>query len=63
MYFVFGLPKDSGGYTGIVVFIDRFSKMDQIAAVPDSIEGKKRYSYAVYLSCVSSTRVSTGNHF
>ena len=35
-----GLPKDWQGNTGIVVFADRLSKMDQLAAVPDSIDGE-----------------------
>jgi hypothetical protein len=34
--FVFGLPKDSEGNTGIVVFVDRLSKMAHLAAVPDT---------------------------
>ena len=40
MDFVFGLPKDSAGNTGIVVFVYRLSKMTQLAAVPDSINGE-----------------------
>uniref|UniRef100_H3GZA0 Integrase catalytic domain-containing protein n=1 Tax=Phytophthora ramorum TaxID=164328 RepID=H3GZA0_PHYRM len=40
MDFVFGLPKDSDGNTGIVVFVDRLSKMAHLAAVPDTIDGK-----------------------
>ena len=40
MDFVFGLPKDSDGNTGIVVFADRLSKMAHLAAVPDSIDGE-----------------------
>ncbi|CAI5737343.1 unnamed protein product [Peronospora farinosa] len=39
MDFVFGLPKDSHGNTGIAVFVDRLSKMAHLAAVPDSIDG------------------------
>ncbi|POM71570.1 Pol protein [Phytophthora palmivora] len=39
MDFVFGLPKDSAGNTGVVVFVDRFSKMAYVAAVPDTIDG------------------------
>ena len=39
MGFVFGLPKDSHGNTGIVVLVDRLSKMAHLAAVPDSIDG------------------------
>ncbi|OWY91224.1 reverse transcriptase, partial [Phytophthora megakarya] len=33
MDFVFGLPRDSRCKTGIVVFVDRFSKMVLLAAV------------------------------
>uniref|UniRef100_A0AAV1T4X3 Integrase catalytic domain-containing protein n=1 Tax=Peronospora matthiolae TaxID=2874970 RepID=A0AAV1T4X3_9STRA len=40
MDFVFGLPKDSEGDTGIVVFVDRLSKMAHLAAVPDSIDAE-----------------------
>ena len=40
MDFVFGLPKYSEGNTGIVVFVDRLSKMAHLAAVTDSIYGK-----------------------
>uniref|UniRef100_A0AAV1TYP6 Integrase catalytic domain-containing protein n=1 Tax=Peronospora matthiolae TaxID=2874970 RepID=A0AAV1TYP6_9STRA len=40
MDFVFGLPKDSEGNTGIVVFADRSSKMAHLAAVPDSIDAE-----------------------
>ena len=39
MDFVFGLPRDAAGNTGIVVFVDRLSKMAHLAAVPDSIDG------------------------
>ena len=38
--FGFGLPKDCDGNTEIVVFVDRLSKMDHLAAVPDPIDGK-----------------------
>ncbi|KAG3020775.1 hypothetical protein PC120_g9066 [Phytophthora cactorum] len=38
--FVFGLPKDMAGNTGIVVFVDRLSKMAHLAAVPDTIDGE-----------------------
>ena len=47
MDFVFGLPKDSEGNTGIVVFVDRLSKMAHLAAVLDSIDGEGT-SFAVY---------------
>uniref|UniRef100_A0AAV1USB5 Integrase catalytic domain-containing protein n=1 Tax=Peronospora matthiolae TaxID=2874970 RepID=A0AAV1USB5_9STRA len=40
MNFVFGLPRDVAGNTGIVVFVDRLSKMAHLAAVPDSIDGE-----------------------
>ncbi|CAH0478922.1 unnamed protein product [Peronospora belbahrii] len=40
MDFVFGLPRDAAGNTGIVVFVDRLSKMAHLAAVPDSIDGE-----------------------
>ena len=38
MDFVFDLPKDVHGNTGIVVFVDQLRKMAHLAAVPDSIE-------------------------
>ncbi|KAG4234491.1 hypothetical protein PC116_g17345 [Phytophthora cactorum] len=38
MDFVFGLPKGKAGNTGIVVFVGRLSKMDHLAAVPDTID-------------------------
>ena len=37
MDFIFGLPKDKHNNTGILVFVDRFSKMVHLAAVPESI--------------------------
>ena len=40
MDFVFGLPKDRVGNTGIVDFVDRLSKMAHLAAVPESVDGK-----------------------
>ena len=40
MEFVFGLPKDSEGNTGIVVFVDRLSNMAYLAAVPDSVDAE-----------------------
>ncbi|KAG3200989.1 hypothetical protein PC129_g23676 [Phytophthora cactorum] len=40
MDFVFGLPKDKAGNTGIVVFVDRLSKKAHLAAVPDTIDGE-----------------------
>ena len=40
MYFLFVLPKDCDVNTGIVIFVDRLSKMDHLVAVLDSIDGK-----------------------
>ena len=40
MDFVLGFPKDSEVNTGIVVFVDRLSKMAHLAAMPDSIDRK-----------------------
>ena len=37
MDFVFGLPEDARKNTGILVFVDRFSKMVHLVAVPESI--------------------------
>ena len=37
MDFVFRLPANSHKSTGILVFIDRFSKMVHLVAVPESI--------------------------
>uniref|UniRef100_A0AAV1U9L3 Integrase catalytic domain-containing protein n=1 Tax=Peronospora matthiolae TaxID=2874970 RepID=A0AAV1U9L3_9STRA len=37
MDFVFGFPKDVHKNTGILVFVDRFSKMVHLVAVPESI--------------------------
>ncbi|KAJ8578830.1 hypothetical protein ON010_g368 [Phytophthora cinnamomi] len=39
--FIFGLPPDSGGNTGVVVFVDRFSKVVHIAAVPAEVTAKQ----------------------
>ncbi|GMF45999.1 unnamed protein product [Phytophthora fragariaefolia] len=38
LYFVFDLPKGSAGNTGVVVFVDRLSKIVHLAAVPDTID-------------------------
>ena len=38
--FVFVLPKDCDSNTGIVIFVERLSKMAHLAAVPDYIDGK-----------------------
>ncbi|KAG4232002.1 hypothetical protein PC116_g19740 [Phytophthora cactorum] len=37
MDFVFGLPADSKRRTGVVVFVDRFSKMVHLDAVPAEV--------------------------
>jgi hypothetical protein len=37
MDFVFGLPKDKRGHDGVLVFVDRFSKMVHLAAVQETI--------------------------
>ena len=39
-FFLFGLPKDSCGNTGIVVFVGRLSKMSYLVAEPDSMVGE-----------------------
>ncbi|KAG2897812.1 hypothetical protein PC115_g17052 [Phytophthora cactorum] len=41
MDFVFGLPADSKRRTGVVVFVDRFSKMVHLAAVPAEVTAVK----------------------
>uniref|UniRef100_A0AAV1T2E1 Integrase catalytic domain-containing protein n=1 Tax=Peronospora matthiolae TaxID=2874970 RepID=A0AAV1T2E1_9STRA len=41
MDFVIDLPTDLDGNTGIVVFVDRLSKMTHLAAVPTSIDGER----------------------
>ncbi|KAG2809697.1 hypothetical protein PC129_g22516 [Phytophthora cactorum] len=38
--FMLGLPDDKAGNTGVVVFVDRLSKMAHLAAVPDTIDGE-----------------------
>ena len=40
MDFVFCLPKNSEGITGIVVFVDRLSNMAHLAAEPESIDAE-----------------------
>ena len=40
MNFVFDLPNDSDGNTGIVVFVDRLRNLAHLAAVPGSINGE-----------------------
>ncbi|GMF15577.1 unnamed protein product [Phytophthora fragariaefolia] len=40
MDFVFRLPPGTAGNTGVVVFVDRLSKMAHLAAAPDTIDGE-----------------------
>ncbi|KAG3127985.1 hypothetical protein PI126_g21604 [Phytophthora idaei] len=40
MDFVFGIPNDKAGNIGIVVFVDRLSKMAHLAAVSDTIDSE-----------------------
>uniref|UniRef100_H3G6A5 Integrase catalytic domain-containing protein n=1 Tax=Phytophthora ramorum TaxID=164328 RepID=H3G6A5_PHYRM len=37
MDFIFGLPPDDDGRTGVLVFVDRFSKMVHLIPVSDTI--------------------------
>ena len=39
--FIFGLPEDAQGNTGILVFVDRFSKMVHLTAVPSNITAER----------------------
>ncbi|KAF1333660.1 Pol protein, partial [Globisporangium splendens] len=41
MDFIFGLPADSSKKTGILVTVDRFSKMVHLSAVPASVTAKQ----------------------
>ncbi|KAF1332102.1 reverse transcriptase, partial [Globisporangium splendens] len=41
MDFIFGLPADSSKKTGILVIVDRFSKMVHLSAVPASVTAKQ----------------------
>ncbi|KAF1321596.1 reverse transcriptase, partial [Globisporangium splendens] len=41
MDFIFGLPADSSKKTGILVIVDRFSKMAHLSAVPASVTAKQ----------------------
>ncbi|KAF1322519.1 reverse transcriptase, partial [Globisporangium splendens] len=41
MDFIFGLPRDKHGRNGILVFVDRFSKMVHLAPVSDKISAGK----------------------
>ncbi|KAJ0396294.1 hypothetical protein ATCC90586_003924 [Pythium insidiosum] len=44
MDFIFGFPRDPHGNTGILVFVDRFSKMVHLAVVPDTVDAEKTAS-------------------
>lgn len=50
MDFVFGLPRDSRGNTGIVVFVDRFSKMVHLAPVSPNVTAEE--TAAIFLDIV-----------
>ncbi|KAE9019862.1 hypothetical protein PR003_g14439 [Phytophthora rubi] len=50
MDFVFGLPRDAQGRTGILVFVDRFSKMLHLAPVAAIITAAQ--SAAIFLDVV-----------
>ncbi|KAF1326230.1 Pol protein, partial [Globisporangium splendens] len=41
MDFIFGLPRDTHGRNGILVFVDRFSKMVHLVPVSDKISAEK----------------------
>ncbi|OWZ06963.1 LOW QUALITY PROTEIN: reverse transcriptase [Phytophthora megakarya] len=50
MDFVFGLPRDAQGRTGVLVFVDRFSKMVHLAPVAVSVTAVQ--SAAIFLEIV-----------
>ena len=50
MDFVFGLSKDRNGDTGIVVFVERLSKMAHLAAGPDPTDDKG--TAMLFLDCL-----------
>ncbi|KAF1334922.1 reverse transcriptase, partial [Globisporangium splendens] len=52
MDFIFGLPRDTHGRNGILVFVDRFSKMVHLAPVSDKICNRTLPSYAARFSLV-----------
>ena len=47
---MFGLPKSSQGNIGVVVVVDRLSKMAHLVAVPDSIDGEG--TAQLFIDCV-----------
>ena len=50
MDFIYGYPRDKHGHTGVLVFVDRFSKMIHLAAVRDTI--KSREAARIFLDTV-----------
>ncbi|POM79717.1 RNA-directed DNA polymerase [Phytophthora palmivora] len=48
--FIFGLPADDKGNTGILVFVCRLSKMVRLAPVRDKVTGKQ--AAQLFLDCV-----------
>ncbi|KAG3080525.1 hypothetical protein PI125_g20415 [Phytophthora idaei] len=41
MNFIFGLPPDDQGRTGVLVLVDRFSKMVHLAPVSDQVTAEE----------------------
>ncbi|OWZ14103.1 LOW QUALITY PROTEIN: Retroelement [Phytophthora megakarya] len=62
MDFVFGLPKDKAGNTGIVVFVDRLSEMTHLSAVPDSVDGEDTAKLLLDRVLGTKLDVSTAGH-
>ncbi|GMF62055.1 unnamed protein product [Phytophthora fragariaefolia] len=73
MDLVFGLPPDSKRRTGIVVFVDRFSKMVLLAAVPAEVTAKptallfvdmvfRHHGMPIDIETLSTPGVDTLNH-
>ncbi|NAU33253.1 transposase, partial [Klebsiella pneumoniae] len=51
MDFVFGLPRDTQGCTGVLAFVDRFSKMLHLAPVSANITAKQ--TAAIFVDMVN----------
>ncbi|KAE9232623.1 hypothetical protein PF002_g12313 [Phytophthora fragariae] len=49
MDFTFGLPRDAEGRTGVLVFVDRFSKMVHLAPVAVEVTADKSAELFLYL--------------
>ena len=47
MDFIFGLPADAKGRTGIYVVVDRFSKMVHLAPVASSITAEDKATLVI----------------